>query len=620
MATKVDELIVEIRAETRDLNKKLKQLRGDLDRSKTSTAGLSSALKRLGPILAGLGAGAAVKGIANIGNEFERLRISLGTLYGGPEGAERAFGEINKFAQTTPFQLEDVTNAFIQLKANGIEPSTDMLTIFGDAASATLQPLESFQAMVRITQRAAQGGLGLEELEQLSDRGIPVYTILNEKLGITRDEVAKVGKSAAGAAKVMDALNEGLQERFGGLMAAQMDLLSTKTSNLAIAFKQVGDELYQSGIDRILKDAADNATAMVNSLFQFLNERRTGKPIPSFISDLINNEDFEEAKHHLNRQLDALTDEIDKKIAERMRYEGGNFVQSMLTSAHREGIDDEITVMQLELKNLLDALNSLPDKPPVSIKTAQLTDEQIDAIDSMKSILEDTITPLEAINALFAQLDTITADGIGGFSEEETEKIRTHLEGLKTELEEVSETFGEVMAPAIAAAAQAFTSDFVNSLMEGESALDSFKNFAKDVVGQIITTFLQMEVVNKILNAVFGGIEGYTPLPTSNIFGSGKAGGGSVNGGSPYLVGERGPEMFVPNSGGRIVNGHNTKNMMGGGDGVVVNQTINLSAGVVGTVRSEVQRMMPQIANVTKAGVLEATRRGGTYRRGLLGS
>ena len=219
MATKVDELIVEIRAETRDLNKKLKQLRGDLDRSKTSTAGLSSALKRLGPILAGLGAGAAVKGIANIGNEFERLRISLGTLYGGPEGAERAFGEINKFAQTTPFQLEDVTNAFIQLKANGIEPSTDMLTIFGDAASATLQPLESFQAMVRITQRAAQGGLGLEELEQLSDRGIPVYTILNEKLGITRDEVAKVGKSAAGAAKVMDALNEGLQERFVGLMA-----------------------------------------------------------------------------------------------------------------------------------------------------------------------------------------------------------------------------------------------------------------------------------------------------------------------------------------------------------------------------------------------------------------
>jgi phage-related minor tail protein len=185
------------------------------------------------------------------------------------------------------------------------------------------------------------------------------------------------------------------------------------------------------------------------------------------------------------------------------------------------------------------------------------------------------------------------------------------------------------------------TGDFVNGLMEGESALESFKNFAKSMVSQIIATFINLMVVNKILNGIFnlglpemgfpsgGGVSGGVGDITRSAIPSPatsppkfiqKAGGGSVNGGSPYLVGERGPEMFVPNSGGRIANGHNTKNMMGGGGGVVINQTINLSAGVVGTVRSEVQRMMPQIANVTKAGVLEATRRGGTYRRGLLGS
>ena len=611
MATKVDELIVEIRAETRDLNKKLKQLRGDLNRSKTSTVGLGSALKRLGPILAGLGAGAAVKGIANIGDEFERLRISLGTLYGGPQGAERAFGEINKFAQTTPFQLEDVTNAFIQLKSNGIEPSTDMLTIFGDAASATLKPLESFQAMVRITQRAAQGGLGLEELEQLSDRGIPVYTILNEKLGITRDEVAKIGKTAAGAATVMDALNEGLQERFGGLMASQMDLLSTKTSNLAIAFKQVGDELYRSGLDQILKDAVDATTTIVANLGRVLSERRSGKQVAPFITDLIDEGEFEKARIALNQQLRTLEADLEESRSSL------NDLRSM--GMKDLGLINDVKALTLQIENYKSALEALPDKPPLAIVDPKpLLLSQIEAIDAMKKALEDSITPLERINALFAQLDTVTADGIGGFSDADIERIRGHLEGLKAELEDVSATFEEVMAPAIAAAAQAFTSDFVNSLMEGQSALDSFKNFAKDIVGQIITTFLQMAVVNKILNAVFGGINGYTPMPTMDV--GARASGGSVNGGSPYLVGERGPEMFVPNSGGRIVNGHNTNNMMGGGGGVVVNQTINLSAGVVGTVRSEVQRMMPQIANVTKAGVLEATRRGGTYRRGLLGS
>ena len=76
----------------------------------------------------------------------------------------------------------------------------------------------------------------------------------------------------------------------------------------------------------------------------------------------------------------------------------------------------------------------------------------------------------------------------------------------------------------------------------------------------------------------------------------------------------------MPNTGGRIMNNADTSGVMSGGGPVVVNQTINLSAGVVGTVRSEVQRMLPEIANVTKLGVLEASRRGGAYRKGLLGT
>jgi hypothetical protein len=42
-----------------------------------------------------------------------------------------------------------------------------------------------------------------------------------------------------------------------------------------------------------------------------------------------------------------------------------------------------------------------------------------------------------------------------------------------------------------------------------------------------------------------------------------RAAGGSVMGGSPYVVGERGPELFVPNAAGQIVPNHR----MGGGGG-----------------------------------------------------
>lgn len=59
------------------------------------------------------------------------------------------------------------------------------------------------------------------------------------------------------------------------------------------------------------------------------------------------------------------------------------------------------------------------------------------------------------------------------------------------------------------------------------------------------------------------------------LFGApGKAIGGPVSPGRPYLVGERGPELFVPTASGRIETGR-----AGGGRDVRLNITINAPAG-----------------------------------------
>ena len=88
--------------------------------------------------------------------------------------------------------------------------------------------------------------------------------------------------------------------------------------------------------------------------------------------------------------------------------------------------------------------------------------------------------------------------------------------------------------------------------------------------------------------------------------------------GQPFLVGERGPELFVPHTAGTLRNGNDTRSM--GGAGIVINQSINLTTGVAATVRSEVTKMMPTISEVTKASVLEAASRGGKFKRGLMGA
>jgi hypothetical protein len=64
-----------------------------------------------------------------------------------------------------------------------------------------------------------------------------------------------------------------------------------------------------------------------------------------------------------------------------------------------------------------------------------------------------------------------------------------------------------------------------------------------------------------------------------------RAGGGPVNANSPYLVGERGPELFVPTGYGKIIDNMRTMSSLTGGTpagGTGVNVTINLPPGVNG--------------------------------------
>ena len=163
-----------------------------------------------------------------------------------------------------------------------------------------------------------------------------------------------------------------------------------------------------------------------------------------------------------------------------------------------------------------------------------------------------------------------------------------------------------------------FSKDFVDAILAGENALKGFADFAKNIVSLIISTFIELAVVNTILNNIFGsGTFDQFNFKTGKIQ-KASAGGGTVQAGQPVNVGERGAEIFVPNSSGKILNNMNSKNAMGGGT-TVINQSINFATGVVPTVRAEVMKMMPQIADVTKGAVAEAAMRGGNFRRALQG-
>lgn len=184
---------------------------------------------------------------------------------------------------------------------------------------------------------------------------------------------------------------------------------------------------------------------------------------------------------------------------------------------------------------------------------------------------------------------------------EENQRLQEDTEELTPMMESVVSSFES--------AGRSVSDSLANAFMNGQSAMESFKDITRNLVSQIISNFLRLSVINPIINSLFGfGSGSPNALPTMGT----KASGGSVNARVPQLVGERGPELFVPHSAGSVLNNMNTQNALaGGGPSVIVHQNINVETGVSQTVRAEMISLLPQIQESTISAVIDSRQRGG---------
>ena len=247
--------------DTSKFDKNLAKSENSVKGMKKSADGLGIGLKAM----AAVGATAfAFKGIVQTTARFEDLRTTLTSVTGSVKGGADAFKDISKFATTTQFGVEELTNTYIKLKTAGIEPTQALLTTFTDTAAVTTDQLGSLEAITDLFSRTVSGGLGLEELNRLADRGVPVFKILEEQLGLTRLEVAEFGKTADGAKKITDALTKGLNKEFGGATQDRLKNLSVAMSNFGIAATNAQDTFGQGfapALNQITTQLTDFITA-----------------------------------------------------------------------------------------------------------------------------------------------------------------------------------------------------------------------------------------------------------------------------------------------------------------------------------------------------------------------
>lgn len=198
--------------------------------------------------------------------------------------------------------------------------------------------------------------------------------------------------------------------------------------------------------------------------------------------------------------------------------------------------------------------------------------------DALVSAAKDAIDPTREITRRYAELREAILATIATLPEGSARVVelqRTLGELAKKEAEDIRATGNELTV---------FADQAARNMQDAfaEFLFDPFKGGLRGMLTGFLTTLRRMAAeaaAASIFKSLFGGNKG-GGLGSAigsffgSFFGGGKANGGPVQGGTSYLVGERGPEMLTM---GRGQSGSITPNNQLGGGGVVMNVTQNIS-------------------------------------------
>jgi hypothetical protein len=271
----VGQILVEMSANVARLRTDMESARKTVDRAmKDIERAAGSAMKALGALGAGLSTFALVGKLTEVQRQFDVLNSSLVTVTGSSAAAAREFAWLKEFAATTPFALNEVTQAFIKMKALGLDASRGALVSYGNTASAMGKSLNQ---MIEAVADAATG-----EFERLKEFGIKAKSEGDRVTFTFRGVATQVGKNAAEISTYLRALGE---DQFAGAMALRAATLDGAISNLADTWSELFRTVSQQGAGTLIYDtvklatgAIEDAIAIIKSLSAVTGEnaRETG--------------------------------------------------------------------------------------------------------------------------------------------------------------------------------------------------------------------------------------------------------------------------------------------------------------------------------------------------------
>ena len=592
-----------------------------LNNLQTNLGKLKASVFNLRNAFIGLGAGLVIRNIVNTGKQIENLQVQLKFLFGSAKEGGKAFDEMAKFAAKVPFSLEEIQkgSGVLAVVSDDAKELAHLMKITGNVAAVTGL---DFKTTAEQIQRSLSAGISAADL--FRDKG--VKEMLGFKAGATAsvEETAKAFDRVFGEGGKFDGATDELAKTFSGTLSMIGDkVFNFKRVLLDAGFfsqlkKQFGDlnkslEKNSETMDKIavtigttlavaveglangMKLLVKHSTAVMETIkilislkvaAMFLKWGRAlvgvvvplttiaalsglglglvaaaaaagttayialGKQLDDIAKKIDSNYQAQKKAYDPTMLLDQLGShkKITKKLEEQKKIYFNMFESNnKLIKANKE-ITKEVEKQHQAYKNIHEA--HLQFKNQVEVQnTLQM---------EVWQKLKDQNKEWSLSNEILGAVNT----GVQGFSRMMAEAV-VYGKKINASFRELAKgLLVDILAKMIERIALVMIEEFILNkiISKDKDKLAMEKNITKEKKKQVFYQALLMMMGG-------GGGGGSFAFPNPH-----KASGGAVRKGQPYIVGERGPEVFVPNSSGQI-----QQNARGTGGGSV-NVNFNIEA------------------------------------------
>ena len=230
---------------------------------------------------------------------LENAKAKMSTFTKSTKQLDTIMKNVEDSVDGTAFSMDSAATVAAGLFAAGIKEGDEMeksLKLVGDAAQVSGRSMEDIGSI--FNKVAANGKLTGQELNQLSDSGIPVLQLLSQSMGKSTEEVRKmVSTGKIGFAEFSEAMQQGL----GGAAQNAGQTFTSSLANLKSAMSRVGAELMTPLLEGI--------TPVMNTTKDMIKKMVRGEDISGEIDNL-----FKQLENFANKATEHLSKMIDKYI------------------------------------------------------------------------------------------------------------------------------------------------------------------------------------------------------------------------------------------------------------------------------------------------------------------